>query len=155
MKRIIQQIKALWARLFAKKQPKPLFHLEYVYEADVKRQNLDKAAKVKQEQLSEFVFEGEPLYKMEGYGHDFVWGFYESYITKSGKAANHYYIRGLWLIEHEFYEWLDNKFVVVPRRETDPPTFSTPPPFPLIKSVQSKLTIPELISIQPMPLPSK
>lgn len=155
MKRIVQQIKALWVRLFAKKQPKPVFHLEYVYEEDVKRQNLDKAAKVKQDQLSEFVFEGEPLYKTGGYGHSFVWGFYDTYITKSGKAAEHYYIRGLWLIEHEFYEWLGGKFVVVPRRETKPLDLSTPIPFPLIKSVIPKIKSTELISVQPMLPPTK
>ena len=80
MKKLLQQIKALWVRLFAKKQPKPVSHLEYVYEEDVKRQNLNRAAKVREDQLSEFVFNGEPLYRTEGHGHSFVWGYYKRFL---------------------------------------------------------------------------
>lgn len=153
MRRLVLLLKAFWARAFPKKQ-QPLFHIEYVYESDIKQVNFNRAAKVKEDQRSEFVFNGEPLYRVEGRGHSFVWGFYQNYITKSGKAAEHYYTRDLWLIESEFYEWLDGKFVVVPRRETKPLDLNTPIPLPIIKSVLPELKSTELFSIQPMNPPT-
>ena len=154
MKRIKRLIKSVWAWFFPKKY-EPIFHLEYVYENNTKQENLNRAAKIKEDQRSEFVFQDEPLYKTEGQGHSFVWGFYRTYITKSGKLATHYFTRDLWLIEGEFYELLDHKFVIVPRREYKPIDPNTPVPFPIIKSVTPKIKSTELFSVQPMSPPVK
>lgn len=149
-KYIIRFLRRLRAKLFGYKPKGPVFHLEYVYSSDVKQQGLDQAAAIREDQRSEFIFEGETLYRQPGRGHSFVYGFFRSYVTKSGKQAEHFFTRDLWLIENEFYEWIDDKFVVLPRREFKPLDFSKPIPFPLIKSAIPELKSMELLSVQPM-----
>lgn len=131
-------------------------NIEPIYPEDVKRENERIASCLKEEQLSEFSFNGEPLYLI-GQGHEFVYGHYNQYLTKSAKPARYYILRNFWCIEGEDYEYVDNEFVLLPKKEykslslEDVKEFK----FPIIKSTIPKIISNDLISVQPLMLPKK
>jgi hypothetical protein len=136
--------------LFKKK--KPIFHLEYLTSQDVINYNIKSAKQLKDK--SDYIFNDEILYKTKGCGHSFMHGFFHLYLTKSGISAEHFYLENKWLINNEFYELIDNKFVLIPREPIQPFTGSFENlSFPLIKSILPKNI--DLISVQPMKLPDE
>lgn len=132
----------------------PSFKIEHLYPEDVKRQNLAAAARVTEEQRSEFIFNGEPLYQL-GRGHSFLNGFYTSYITRSGIAAERY-DSGKWDIDGDSYEFVDGAFVLIPRKEHTTPTPEqmmeswNSVPFPIVKSVADQVIGIDLMPVKPM-----
>jgi hypothetical protein len=153
---VIAAIVANWLESRKRKLKSP-FHLEYIYPEDVKRIQQEKASRVKKKQRSEFIFQGEPLYKL-GRGHEFVKGFYTEYVTKTGIAATRYDSE-LWIIDNAPYEFKGGEFVLVPRKVY--PTL-TPEQmmgswdsvsFPIVKNVAAKISGCDLVPVQLMPLP--
>ena len=138
---VITAIVADWLES-RKRKLKPPFHLEYIYPEDVKRIQQKKASRVKKKQRSDFIFQGEPLYKL-GRGHEFLKGFYTEYITKTGIAATRYDSE-LWIIDNEQYEFKGGEFVQVPRKVYPIPTPEqmmeswNSAPFPIDKNVAAK-----------------
>lgn len=129
------------------KNKTPVFHLEVMYPQDVINSNIKLAKPLKNK--TDYIFNGEILYKTEGYGHSFMHGFYQNYLTKSGISVEHYYIQDKWLINNEFYELIDNTFVLIPIKPIQPFTGSFDNmTFPIIKSIIPKSS--NLFSVQPM-----
>ena len=137
-----------------KENEKWLPKIEHLYPEDVRRQNLAAAASVTEEQRSEFIFNGEPLYQL-GRGHAFLNGFFTEYITKSGIAARRY-DSGKWEIGGDSYEFADGAFVLISRKEHTPPTPEkmmeswNPVPFPIVKSVADQVIGIDLMPVKPM-----
>lgn len=136
-----------------KENEKWLPKIEHLYPEDVKQQNLAAAASVTEEQRSEFIFNGEPLYQL-GRGHDFLNGFFTKYITESGIAARRY-ASGKWEIDGDSYEFVDGAFVLIPRKERTTPTPEqmmeswNSVPFPIVKSLAAQVIGIDLMPVKP------
>jgi len=132
-----------------KKDKKPLFHLETVTEEDQKKKDAETISALKEEQKSEFVFEGETLY-LDYSGHSFLNGFFNSYITKNGTRATQNF-RGFWNINGDDYNYEDGKFIKIeyPERSSELIDFNNIS-FPLVKNVFAKLISDDLVSETPI-----
>jgi hypothetical protein len=135
-------------------EQKPLFHFEVITPEIAEAQKREKICNLKEDQLSEYVFNGEPLYET-GRGHSFGIGFYTSYLTKSGVEAEAYGPR--WRIQNSWYDFVDGDFVEIPETVYVPcePANLEEISFPIVRSVFAKLASTELFQVQPMPLPKK
>ena len=122
------------------------FHMEYKYEDDIRKENEELGKNVTEDGKSEFVFKGEPLYYL-GRGHAFLHGFFSEYVTQSGVKA--WQFGGLWLIESDKYEYINNEFVLIPPPPPQEPIDWSEMSFPIVKSVAAKTLSDELISIKP------
>ena len=122
------------------------FHLVYTTEGDIKNETKKLVSEITEDKISIFSFNGESLYET-GYGHNFVYGFYNEYITKTGIRATQY-ASGLWNIGSDDYEWKNNEFVIIPKAESHPIDWDTLS-FPIVKNVSSKTLANELQSIKP------
>ena len=89
------------------------FHLVYTTEEDTKNETEKLTSQITEDKISIFSFKGESLYET-GSGHNFVYGFYVEYITKTGIRATQY-MSGLWNIGSDDYEWKNNEFVIIPK----------------------------------------
>jgi hypothetical protein len=122
------------------------FHLVYTTEEDIKNETKKLVSEITEDKISIFSFNGESLYET-GYGHNFVYGFYNEYITKTGIRATRY-ASGLWNIGSDDYEWKNNEFVIIPKAESHPIDWGTLS-FPIVKNVSAKTLANELQSIKP------
>lgn len=122
------------------------FHLVYTTEEDIKNETKKLVSEITEDKISIFSFNGESLYET-GYGHNFVYGFYNEYITKTGIRATRY-ASGLWNIGSDDYEWKNNEFVIIPKAESHPIDWDTLS-FPIVKNVSDKTLANELQSIKP------
>jgi hypothetical protein len=131
-----------------KKDKEPLFHLEFVTEEDQKKKDAETISNLKEEQKSEFVFEGESLY-LDYSGHAFLNGFFNSYITKSSIRATQY-LSGFWNINGDGYNYEDGKFIKIeyPEQPSEPIDFNNIS-FPIVKNVVAKLISDDLVSETP------
>lgn len=122
------------------------FHLVYTTEEDIKNETKKLVSEITEDKISIFSFNGESLYET-GYGLNFVYGFYNEYITKTGIRATRY-ASGLWNIGSDDYEWKNNEFVIIPKAESHPIDWDTLS-FPIVKNVSAKTLANELQSIKP------
>jgi len=122
------------------------FHLVYTTEEDIKNETKKLVSEITEDKIYIFSFNGESLYET-GYGLNFVYGFYNEYITKTGIRATRY-ASGLWNIGSDDYEWKNNEFVIIPKAESHPIDWDTLS-FPIVKNVSAKTLANELQSIKP------
>jgi len=122
------------------------FHLVYTTEEDTKNETEKLTSQITEDKISIFSFKGESLYET-GSGHNFVYGFYVEYITKTGIRATQY-MSGLWNIGSDDYEWKNNEFVIIPKAESHPIDWDTLS-FPVVKQVSSKTISSNLINVKP------
>ena len=122
------------------------FHLVYTTEEDTKNETEKLTSQITEDKISIFSFKGESLYET-GSGHNFVYGFYVEYITKTGIRATQY-MSGLWNIGSDDYEWKNNEFVIIPKTESHPIDWDTLS-FPVVKQVSSKTISSNLINVKP------
>lgn len=122
------------------------FHLVYTTEEDIKNETKKLVSEITEDKISIFSFNGEHFY-INGHGHNFVYGFYNEYITKTGIRATRY-ASGLWNIGSDDYEWKNNEFVIIPKAESHPIDWDTLS-FPIVKNVSAKTLANELQSIKP------
>jgi hypothetical protein len=123
-------------------------HFKYITDEDIKRETLELVSNIKEEDKSIFVFNDESLYETKGHGHDFVYGFYQEYVTKSGIRANQY-ASSLWIIGNDSYFHKDGNFELIPKPEVNEISFDNLS-FPLAKQVHAKAVSTDLISVTPM-----
>lgn len=127
------------------------FHFTYTTDEDVKRETLKLVDNISEDDKSIFIFNGESLYQTKGRGHDFVYGFYQEYITKTGIRATQY-VSGLWIIGNEQYTYKNDNFELLPKTEVNE-NLSFPIiknlSFPIIKNISSKTISGDLISVKP------
>lgn len=123
-------------------------HFVYITDEDIKRETLKLVDNIKEEDKSIFVFNGESLYQTKERGHDFVYGFYQEYITKSGIRATQY-TSGLWIIGNEQYTYKNDNFELLPKPEVNENLSFDNLSFPVIKNVNSKLISGDIISVIP------
>ena len=124
------------------------WHFVHKTGADIERENLETAEKATEEQKSEYVFNGEPLYYL-GVGHAFLYGFFNEYITKSGVKVWEYH-SGRWTTNGDDYELVDNELILIP---PTPPTPSesidwSSIKFPRVKNLTGPIAD-QLISVKP------
>lgn len=124
------------------------FHFTYITDEDVKRETLKLVDNISEEDKSIFVFNGEILYKTKGHGHNFVYGFYQEYITKSGIRATQY-LSGLWIIGNEQYIYKNDNFKLLPKSEVNENLSLENLSFPVIKNIQAKTISSDIISVKP------
>jgi hypothetical protein len=86
--------------------------IEFTYQTDewVKREIKKQISKLTEDQKSEYVFNEEPLYVL-GRGHDFCYGYFIEYITKTGIIAKCFYSKIMWCIAGEIYDYKNNEFI--------------------------------------------
>jgi hypothetical protein len=114
------------------------FHFVFVTEEDTKRETIELAKNIKEENITNLVFNGEHLYKTGGRGHSFGLGFYEEHITKSGIRAT-FYINGWWRIGREDYKHNteNNEFELIPKSPTAEINWDNLS-FPIVKNVSAR-----------------
>ena len=122
------------------------FHLVYTTEEDIKNNIKRIISELTEDKKSIFLFNGEYFYEI-GRGHNFVYGFYTEYVTKTGILANQY-SSGRWSIGSDQYKIQDGEFVMLPKAEITEIDFNNVS-FPVIKSFNAKTIASELISVQP------
>ena len=122
------------------------FHLVYTTEEDTKNETKKLISQITEDKISIFSFKGESLYKT-GHGHNFVYGFYVEYITKTGIRATQY-VSGLWNIGADDYRFNEGEFVLIPKAESHPIDWDTLS-FPVVKQVSAKTIANDLQSIKP------
>lgn len=123
------------------------FHFVYQTEEDVKNERLKIIPELTEEQISEFVFNSENLYKI-GTGHSFGQGFYVEYITKSGIVARNFH--GEWFINDDSYNYINNSFVKNDKIEYKPQPFELKTIALPVVSTKIKTIANDLISIIPI-----
>jgi len=124
------------------------FHFVYPTDEDIQRENEKIAFELKEEQKTEFVFNGEHLYEL-GRGHEFLNGFFTEYITKSAKKAWRY-DSGKWNILGDSYDYEDGNFVLIPRPEIkNEPIDWNEVVFPMVKNLSGPIAD-KLPSVQPL-----
>lgn len=125
--------------------------LKFVYltEEDVKLKISKQIYKLTEEQKSEFIYNNQPLYKL-GTGHDFCYGFFTEYLTKTGINAR-CYINNIWHINGEVYNYINSEFIKIPKikRNLNPINFKNIS-FPLMKNSKTKTLAEDLISVKPI-----
>lgn len=130
------------------KKEKPLFHFEVYTEADQKRDDEKKRSEIKEENKSEYNFNGEPFYVTSG-GHDFVFGWFNEYMTKTGIKAYGYH-SGRWVIgSEEYYLNKKGEFEKLEYPERDPNFTFENVSFPIVKNVGASTLVQDLPSVQP------
>jgi hypothetical protein len=123
------------------------FHFVTVTDEDIKRENERVASNLTEEQKTDFVFGGEPLYEL-GRGHAFIWGFFTEYLTKSAVKAVRY-DSGKWHINGDEYVYENETFVLVPPPPpTEPADWSTFT-FPVVRQVSANLLANSITPIKP------
>jgi hypothetical protein len=132
----------------SKKEEKQGFHFLFMTEEDVKSEINKQISELTEEQKSEFIYNNQSLYKLEN-GHDFCYGFFTEYITKTGIKVR-YYVNGRWHINGEVYDYINSEFIKIPKIERNlcPIDFKSLS-FPIIKNINSKTLSEDLISIKP------
>lgn len=78
--------------------------IEYVTSEDMERRDREIIASLSETQKSKYIFNDEPFYLI-GTGHDFVYSFFNEYITKSGIKACQYLYSGSWSINGDKYKY--------------------------------------------------
>lgn len=113
------------------------FHFVYVTDEDIKRQNEKIASELREDQKTDFIFNGEHLYEL-GRGHAFGMGFFTEFITKSAIKAIRY-DSGKWHINNDEYVYENDTFVLIPPYvpATEPIDFSNVT-FPIVKNISAK-----------------
>lgn len=123
------------------------FHFVYVTDEDLKREIEKRILELTEDQKSDFVFENHHLYEL-GRGYDFIYGFYNEYLTKNGIQARQY-LSGLWRINNEFYKYKDSNFVLEPKSIDEKPMDFSKVVFPVIKSISAKTLSGDIIDVSP------
>ena len=123
------------------------FHLVYTTEEDTKNETEKLISQITEDKISIFSFKGESLY-VTGHGHDFGYGFYVEYITKTGIRATQY-VSGLWNIGDNNYRFNEGGFVLIPKAESHPIDWDNLS-FPIVKQVSAKTISSDLISVKPI-----
>ena len=124
------------------------FHFVYVTESDIENETKNLVSEITEDKVSEYVFNGESLYETGGYGHEFLNGFYNDYITKSGVRATRYH-SGKWSIGNDGYHYKNGKFVIIEKPKTYDINWGDIT-FPVIKNVSPKTLGGELQSLKPI-----
>lgn len=130
------------------KEEKNSFHFVCLTEEDIKKEIQKQISELTEEQKTEFVFNGQPLYKL-GRGHDFLYGFFIEYITKNGIKAR-CYDSNIWNIENNNYDYINSVFIerVKKERNNKPMDFNNVL-FPKIKKISSRTLSEDLVSHRP------
>jgi len=123
-----------------------LFNFVYVTEEDAKRELEETISNLTEEKKTDINFEGEDFYEI-GSGHDFVHGWFTSYVTKGGVKATGY-VSGMWNIGKDDYNYKDEVFTEIPKVEHTSVDWSDIK-LPIIKSMQAKTIGDDLISVKP------
>ena len=123
-----------------------MMYLEYSSDEDRKKHLEELISNIEEKNISEFIFNGVPLYITKEYGHAFLYGFYNNYITKSGIFATRYY--SWWHIDGKDYDYKDNVFIerIIPESK---PIDWNDLYFPIIKNVSAKTIADDLVSVKP------
>ncbi|MEK6829109.1 MAG: hypothetical protein AABY15_03200 [Nanoarchaeota archaeon] len=130
---------------------KPIFHLEIVTEEDAKKKLQETIENLKEEQKTDIKFGDEFLYCL-GNGHDFVFGFFTSYVTKSGAEATHYWRGNYWKTSMGEYELKDGEFIKLPEVEVsnEPLDWNeVMKGFPVVKNVSARTLADDLKPVKP------
>ena len=124
------------------------FHIVYVTEEDIKNEITKLVSEITEDKISIFKFKDEAFYYI-GRGHNFVFGFYNEYITKTGIRAQQY-MSEKWHIGADTYKFKDGDFIILtkPNSNTTPIDFNSIS-FPIVKNVNAKLISSDLISMSP------
>lgn len=88
-----------------------LFHLDFVTGEQVQERQFERQF-ITKENESEFIFEGEILYRV-GRGHDFIRGFFIGYITESNKVYRNFIGTNFWVCGNEEFTYENNKLIPV------------------------------------------
>lgn len=123
------------------------FHFVYQTEEDIKNERLKIISELSEEQISEFIFNDENLYKIRA-GHSFGSGFCVEYITKSGLEATNF--DGKWNIDNDSYDYIDKSFVKIDKIEYKPQPFELKSITLPVVSTKIKTIANDLISIIPI-----
>ncbi len=118
---------------------------DYVYitnKNNIKREIFE----LTEDHKTKFSFNDQDLYVV-GHGHDFLYGYFIKFLTKTGIEARRY-ILGLWVIDGENYEYIENSFVKCPKLEKNVNNISDIN-LPIIKKIFSETVSKNLISITP------
>jgi hypothetical protein len=114
----------------------------------IKREMEKQISELIEEQKTEFVFNGQFLYIL-GRGHDFLYGFFTEYITKTGIKARRY-SSGIWYIDNNLYDYKNSEFIKRPKLiiNTESVDFSEIS-LPIIQKSFPKLLANDLVSVKP------
>jgi hypothetical protein len=123
------------------------FHFVYVTEPDIENETNKLVGEITDEKISEYVFNGESLYETGGYGHEFLNGFYNDYITKSGVRATRYH-SGKWSIGSDSYRYENDGFIIIEKPKSYNINWEDVT-FPIVKNVNARIISDELQSIKP------
>jgi hypothetical protein len=121
----------------------------YITEKEIQKEIKNKIKNLKEEDKTDFIFNNEILYNI-GSGHSFGFGFYNEYLTKTGITAIQYF-SGKWVINNKNYNYINNEFIEIITEEvkqTTPINFDKIE-FPVVKQINAKLLISDLISVKP------
>ena len=126
-------------------------HIKVVTEKDRAREKRKILKRLSEIQKTDIIFNGEHFYDIGG-GHDFVFGFFDSYITKSGVEANDYC--GTWRIGGEHggeFTLNDGEWTRIERPEPIEVDWSnTDLTFPVVKNPRSRLLADAIVPVVPM-----
>lgn len=131
-----------------------MMHFKYVTEKDRAREKKKTLRNLKESQKTDIVFDGENFYDIGG-GHDFVFGFFTSYITKSGVEATEYH-SGLWRIGGDKggeFNLTDGEWVKIEREEPKPSGSFEDVKFPIVRNVPAVTVADKIQPVTPMPAP--
>ena len=123
-------------------------HIKIITEIQRLKERAKIVRNLKESQKTEFIFNNEYLYEVDN-GHDFVFGFYTTYVTKSGIWVTEY--GNYWAIGDKKYELVDNEWIELEEpEETVSDLSSVDFTFPVVKSTHSGLLSDELTSVKPL-----
>ena len=113
------------------------FYFVYKTDEDIRLENIQIASELREDQKTDFIFNGEHLYEL-GRGHAFGMGFFTEFITKSAIKAIRY-DSGKWHINNDEYVYENATFVLIPicPPTTEPIDFSNLT-FPVVKNISAK-----------------
>ncbi len=130
-------------------------HIKYVTDKDREREKKKTLKNLKESQKTDIIFNGEHFYDIGG-GHDFVFGWFTRYITKSGIEATNYY-GGTWMISGEHggeYELKDAAWTKIDRPEPTKVDWNNVDlTFPVVKKTQASLLADDIVPVVPMAMP--
>jgi len=125
---------------------KPLFHIVHVTTEDQRRENEKIISELTEDKKSEFSFKGNYFYET-GRGHAFLFGFFTSYITKTG-IESWRYDSGKWSIGDGRYDYVDGEFVLIPPPPPSEPVDWSSIEFPRVKNLTGPIAH-DLVSVKP------
>lgn len=128
--------------------------ISYITEEDIKKERLERAVNLTEDELSKYKWNGKPLYKI-GHGHSFGRGFYIEYLTKDAECVTQYH--DSWFNEGDEYKYNKEteiyEQVIIEKVEHKDIDFSNLN-FPTVKNVKAKSIGMDLEPVKPI-IPNK